>query len=258
MTRTQKDLPGEVTHPSHPAHKLELVDTAGAPFKCDGCKEPGDGPRYTCGCGGGSFDLHPSCALAEDTVAPPLFGGATFEFLPEPPAPSGGRICDACGDDVRGFVYHCSGRGLDLHQPCAALRASVTHGGHAFELQNKAGGRCIICRQNGRRRNFWAYRSRYDGRSVYLHVACMKEMARRRWEDQAYSSRLGGGCIVQASVPMVEGLLQSMPRNAQGRSGFDRFVKMLGTVVSVIIAVIFGNPFAMIAAVVGPTGFLRD
>jgi Tfp pilus assembly protein PilN len=72
----------------------------------------------------------------------------------------------------------------------------------------------------------------------------MKEMARLRQ-------------IVQARAPSMDRMLQSLPRKTRKSTGFQRFWKMVGAVVSVIIAVIFGNPVVMVAAIAGPGGLLR-
>ena len=114
---------------------------------------------------------------------------------------------------------------------------------------------CGLC--GDRRRGFWAYRSFFDGVAVDLHVACMKDMARLSWEA-ARMNRVGGGHqIVQASLPNMDRTLQSLRRDRRKRNGFDRFIGIVSTVASIIIAVIFGNPVAMIAAIAGPGGFLR-
>lgn len=64
--------------------------------------------------------------------------------------------------------------------------------------------------------------------------------------------------MLVSSSPAMDGVLQSVPRRRTPRSGgFERFCKIVNVVVSVIIAVIFGNPMAMISAVAGPDGLLR-
>ncbi|CAO2201675.1 unnamed protein product [Urochloa humidicola] len=270
-----EDPPAEIFHPEHPAHDLKLV-TAGVTFVCDGCKEPGDGARYTCGgggcCGSTSFDLHPPCALADEDGAlrHPMFAGRDFFFLPAPPPPVDKTICDACGEPVRGYVHHCfeeGEHGLDIHPCCWTLQPTITVHGAAFELCNdkQASSRhCAFCGEKGRRSKFWAYRwyNANDGRHVYLHVACVKNAARRTW-DEAYHKRVGsGGGVVQASMPAIEAAVQQslVSRNARSssRSGFDRVMKIITTVAQIVIAAIFGNPIAMIGALVGPGGFFRD
>ncbi|CAD6265509.1 unnamed protein product [Miscanthus lutarioriparius] len=259
--RQYEDPPEEISHPAHRGHILKLVTNAGTTFVCDGCKEPGDGARYTCDCcESPSFDLHPPCALADEdtTLEHPLFRGSKFVLLPEPPAPVDGTVCDACGEPARGLVHHCFEDDLDLHPCCARLPDRILQDGRVFELRRKTSGACGLCGgDSGRRRNkFWAYRSYFDGEAMDLHVACMKDMARLSWEA-SYQSRSGGGQIVLASLPNIERTLQSLPVNKRRKSGFDHFVKIVRTVAGIIIAVIFGNPVAMIAAIAGPGGLLR-
>jgi len=254
-----EDPPAKIFHRAHPAHDLKLV-AAGATFVCDGCKEPGDGARYACDCGGDSFDLHLPCALADedDALRHPMFPGRDFFFVPEPPPPVDRTICDACGEPARGYVYHCFEANLDLHPCCACLPGRLLQDGRVFELRRKASSSSRPCGLCGdRRRGFWAYRSYFDGEAVDLHVACMKDMARLSWEA-ACMNRVGGGHqIVQASLPNMDRTLQSLRRDRRKRNGFDRFIGIVSTVASIIIAVIFGNPVAMIAAIAGPGGFLR-
>uniref|UniRef100_A0A0E0LUR0 DC1 domain-containing protein n=1 Tax=Oryza punctata TaxID=4537 RepID=A0A0E0LUR0_ORYPU len=261
--RLFEEPPAKITHWAHPEHELTLASTAGAPFRCDGCQEPGgDGPRYRCApC---NFDLHTDCAIPPATLQHPLLfkAGCTFVFLREPPAPAVNRQCDACGDDVRGFVFHCHDRDLDLHPCCASLEDRIITGGdgdgdgRVFELTKAAASRrrCGVCGDKSSR--FWFYRGRFDGEDVYIHVACVKELAVRRWEA-SYRRRSGAGQIVLAGAPLMEGALQSLSRKSRRSGGFERFSKIVGVIVSAIIAVIFGNPMGLIAAVAGPDGLLR-
>lgn len=261
MTRLFEDPPAAISHPAHPEHDLNLVTTstgAGAgPFRCDGCMQPGEGPSWY-RCEPCNYDLHTCCALPSPTLEHAMFKGRTFVFHHEHPSPACGRFCDACGDDVvaGGFAYHCRDRDLDLHPCCALLEPSFVHDGRAFELRMDASGRCGMCsRADGRRRRkFWSYVVYEDGKAVYLHVACLKDAHARRGRS------IGGGrqILVEANnSPITEGVLQSLPRSTRRSGGFDKFRRIVGVVVSVIIAVIFGNPLALVSAVAGPGGLLR-
>ncbi|RLM60806.1 hypothetical protein C2845_PM14G10810 [Panicum miliaceum] len=234
-----EDPPAEIFHRAHPAHGLKLA-AAGGTLVCDGCKEPGDGARYACGCGGSvSFDLHPPCALADEDEAlrHALFPGCDFFFVPASPPPVDRTTCDACGELARGYVYHCFEADLDLHPCCACLPGRVLQDGSVFELRRKASivtsgearssRPCGLC--GGRRRGFWAYRSCFDGEAVDLHVTCMKDLARLSWEAAACSKNWGGGGhrIVQARLPNMDRTLQSFPRDKRKRSGFDRFTRIV-------------------------------
>lgn len=207
-----EEPPAEITRDAHPAHALRLVATDdGAPFRCDGCKEPGSGQgrRYRCG-HGCDFDLHVACALAGPTLRHPLFGeGLEFQLLPEAPPPVDKTFCNACGLRAPGLVYHCFDRDLDLHPTCAALKPeSAFPGGHLAQLGWEAAEhRCVACdaaAAAGKR--FWAYRWAYGGTHGYLHVACMKKIAFQSWE-QAYQASVVGGGLVEASVPTMTAVL---------------------------------------------------
>ncbi|OEL20424.1 hypothetical protein BAE44_0018557, partial [Dichanthelium oligosanthes] len=145
------------------------------------------------------------------------------------------------------------------------LQPTITihvQGAQAFELCDEGPRQCAFCcgKKGQRRRDLWAYRWYNNSRYVYLHVACVKKNASRTW-DEAYHSRVGsGGGIVQASMPAVEAaVLQSLTRNERtSSSGFDHIRKIVSTVASIVIAVIFGNPLSMIGTLLGPGGFLRD
>ncbi|OEL13868.1 hypothetical protein BAE44_0025113 [Dichanthelium oligosanthes] len=212
-----------------------------------------------------------------------MFGDATFVLLLEPPSTAtatggqgnkgkggggNGRVCDACGDPVHGLVYHSFDDGdLDLHPCCARLPNRLMQAdGRTFELRRRpspSSRPCGMCGGGGvsgrrRRREFWAYRSCVDGEDMDLHVACMKEMARLSW-DAERQGRVGGGQIVLARAPAsMDRVLQALPRKTRRSSGFQRFWKIVGAVVSVVIAVIFGNPVVMVAAIAGPGGLLQS
>ncbi|KAM0906086.1 hypothetical protein ACQ4PT_017038 [Festuca glaucescens] len=173
--RLFEDLPPAISHPAHKAHELKLITIDGALFRCDGCMQlSDDGPRYSYeAC---SFDLHTCCTVPTATLQHALFKKCTFTFHREPP--SGGRHCDACGDDVAGFVYHYHKRGLDLHPSCAQLPERHVQDGQVFELRKEVSRPCHFCGKNGYRSEFWAYRSYCNGEVSYLHVACFTSKKR--------------------------------------------------------------------------------
>ncbi|CAO2143658.1 unnamed protein product [Urochloa humidicola] len=243
--RLYEEPPPEISSDAHPAHKLKLVSADGPPFRCDGCKEPGSGKnrRYSCAAGC-DFDLHTTCALASPTLKHPLFGGdLEFKLLPTAPPPVDATYCDACGGRARGLVYHCSSNNLDLHPCCAALKMESVAGhagGHLIQLCREAQLACVVCGDDGGRRSsssstttkrFWAYRWRYDGVTGYLHVACMKKIAVMSWELE-YEGAAGGASIVEASVPVMEGMLRrrgSVGDKGSGGGGVDFGIRGLGS-----------------------------
>lgn len=225
--------PEMITHHDHPQHKLRLVTTTcDMPFRCDGCLEPGYAPRYRCdAC---NFDMHTFCSNLPAILQHPMYKGRIFRFCPKPPPPSGRRVCDACGDPVRGFIYHCFGANLDLHPCCASLHGPIILDGLAFDIG--APRKCCLCmREKGPERDLWCYHSNINGEGVYLHVACIKHFAGRRW--QAGREKKYGGQIMLASEElMMEGPLKSIS------SEKDRII--VGGVMRIIISVIFGDPTA--------------
>uniref|UniRef100_A0A0E0QIS0 DC1 domain-containing protein n=1 Tax=Oryza rufipogon TaxID=4529 RepID=A0A0E0QIS0_ORYRU len=151
-----------------------------------------------------------------------MFEVSAFAFLAEPPAAAaGGRICDACGDGVRGFVYHSDDPDLDLHPCCAFLRRRVVvQDGRHFELRKRAPLRRPVRREE----------------RPPPQLLGVPDLRRRR-RTRVPAHRVRQGRTPRASVPR-----RRTPRSG----GFERFCKIVNVVVSVIIAVIFGNPMAMI------------
>lgn len=174
----------DIKHRSHPAHDLKLSHPA-TPYICDGCKEIGYGICYRCReC---RFYLHKECAIPHSPTYHHLFKGSKFDFYRRSPT-SGGRICDACGKDVNGFLYHCSSTGYDMHPNCAKLPLILNGEGLTLELKGKASA-CQKCRVSGRRSNGWSYVSSCG--KYCLHVACVKEMIIEAWEKKYFNQQKG-------------------------------------------------------------------
>ncbi|CAD6254208.1 unnamed protein product [Miscanthus lutarioriparius] len=182
----------------------------------------------------------PLLGLHLHVLVHPLFGYGKFEFrfLHEAPSPVERRICDACGEPTRGYVYHCSEQDHDLHQCWASLPVRFLQDGRAFDLHRRASRPCAFCPDNeGRRRRFWAYLCYVDGDAVDLHVACLKESelketARRSWEAYYRKQDVGDGAMNFDS--MLENMFSSS-------IGFHKFGKIAGTLASFITALVFGN-----------------
>ncbi|GJN30876.1 hypothetical protein PR202_gb19219 [Eleusine coracana subsp. coracana] len=223
------DLPAVISHEAHRAHKLKLVTTDGPPFRCDGCMEPGSGQGRRYRCDSCDFDLHTSCAVPEYTLKHPLYGDDLEFQLLHSPLSVDGKFCNACGYATLGFVYQCSrkdNKDLELHPCCAALKMeTVLPDGHILQLCKEAKQDCLFCREKGRplsssssspaskkfwtsfrKEKLWAYQWRCGGSEGYLHVVCMKKIAAQIWE-QTYQDSPGGG-VVEASVPVMKGMLQ--------------------------------------------------
>ncbi|KAF2919553.1 hypothetical protein DAI22_08g143000 [Oryza sativa Japonica Group] len=156
------------------------------PTQCDGCKELGAGHRFKCEQCNSKVYYDMCCATAPHTLKHPLFPGSVFRFLRKPLASECGRACDACGDLMHGFVYHCFERGLDLHPRCARLPVRTANvKGYVMELRRvSACSRCCICMcgKEGYRNKFWSYRSSQEGQDINVHMACLKDLASKSHE----------------------------------------------------------------------------
>ncbi|KAL5221303.1 hypothetical protein ABZP36_026016 [Zizania latifolia] len=250
MTLLFDEPPAKITgHRAHPEHELEMVATAGTFFRCDGCQEPGGAGRWY-RCEPCDFDLHIFCARPPATLQHTLFTGSTFKFLDKPPQPEDGRKCDACGERVGGFVFHCEKKDLDLHPCCASLKERIVHEGVVFELRKETSHRWCSCCQN-RCREFWFFRCRFNGEDLYIHLTCLKKEARDRWESTC--RRLSGADqIVHAGAPMIKSALQSMSNKTRRSSGFKHFGEIAHFVGRTVISVLLGNPMPVFEAVAGP------
>ncbi|URD90362.1 C1-like domain [Musa troglodytarum] len=258
---------GEITHFSHPQHKLRF-EYAEVPFKCDGCKEVGIGSRFKCNlC---DYDLHRQCALP--SVAPlrhAFYPKCAFQFLARPPGDAS-RFCNACERDVAGFVLHCGACGFDLHPCCAALPHVLdagAGGGDAVRLYlyRKAGAPCHRCGRKGRS---WSYRSAC--KKYNLHVACVMEMLEESWHELFNGGgdgdgggagkrglvggvhggmgvgMVGGGYGVR-KIPSIKGWEKNHHR---GKGKVKRCCEVAAMAVQLIISAVLGDPTAIIAGIV--------
>jgi len=212
MTRTgESSRPALISHPAHPEHELVLA-AAEQKFECNGCKQHGKGISYRCEpC---DYDIHTCCVPPETSLKHPLLNGCKLDFLLKPPGPR--RMCDACGEEVLGFVYYNRDRDIDLHPCCATNPQRVVLDGVMFNLhaERDSAHICGRCKQNGRRNSFWSYRARDDdGKLVYLHLGCIIN---------------GAGSQVQSQVESVPTELQ----NAPGRMTWYRSVWKITKIVA--------------------------
>ncbi|KAF5181496.1 C1-like protein [Thalictrum thalictroides] len=236
---------GEITHFSHPQHKLKF-EYLEAPFKCDGCKEVGIGSRYKCNyC---DYDLHMHCAIPSPTINHPFYHKCSFQFLSKPPG-NIPRFCNACEKDVSGFVYHCKLCGFDLHPCCAKLPYVLDDGEIKLFLYRKVSSACHRCGRKGRS---WSYRS--TCKKYNLHVACVKEMLVESWHELYFGPRYGGGNNttktkkLETRIPSLKGTLQNHHRS---KSKVKKCCEMAGLAIQFIISAVLGDPSTLIAGVVG-------
>ncbi|KAG7011836.1 hypothetical protein SDJN02_26742, partial [Cucurbita argyrosperma subsp. argyrosperma] len=229
----------QVLHPIHPWHNLNLSHTD-TPFNCAGCHEAGIGFNYQClQC---DFTLHKLCAMAPPKITHPFYPKCAFDFFFSPPG-AAARFCDACRNDVSGFVYHCKRCGFDLHPCCANLPQVLDDGEHDLYLSMKLSGPCHRC---GGRGPGWSYKSKC--RSYNLHLSCVKELLVESWQAMYLKVDKNKVIEVQTRIPSLKGTCQSHPR---GRGKVEQGFLMASRAVRCIVSAMLGDPTAMIAAVVG-------
>ncbi|XP_047323768.1 uncharacterized protein LOC124927407 [Impatiens glandulifera] len=239
----------EITHLSHPRHKLRLNYT-NIPFKCNGCKEIGIGSHYNCS-SSCDFDLHTHCAIPKPSISHPFYTECSFQFLSQPPGTIE-RNCNACEKRVTGFLYHCRKCGFDLHPCCARLPMVLVddHQGKVkLNLFEKVSSKCQRC---GKKGQSWSYRSSCNRYS--LHVACVKEMLVERWHENE---------ITRVPLNLKEILQIDHDKddddddddgNKKGKKkkkkGKNKFSEMAGIAFQFILSAILGDPTALIVGVV--------
>jgi hypothetical protein len=231
----------------------------GAPFRCDGCMEPGSGEGRRYRCDNCEFDLHTSCALLPNTTTTkqkhPPYGDLEFELLLRPPPSSTGdaKLCNACGHATLGFVYHWSEKKkeeeVNLHPCCAALRMeTILQDGHILKLCKEAKQDCLVCGEKARppsssahnnkfwrfrKEKLWAYRWQHGDKDGYIHVACMKKIADQSWEH-SYQDCAGGG-IVAASLPVMKSMLQLRPSPSSDGTKTARGIAVVASIAAKVI-----------------------
>jgi hypothetical protein len=177
MNSEDMDL-GPVTH----EHSLQCKPP-GAPYKCSGCKELGFGSSYHCenniNC---NYILHEGCLNPDPYALHPFYERSKFKFHKELTGYE--RVCDACGKDVLGYVYHCSSTNIDLHPCCLNLKHSISDesGNVTLKLSHRVRPKCAKCKHKyvvGRVQG-WSY---YDGNSCCYHVSCLKDLILEKLEE---------------------------------------------------------------------------
>ncbi|GLT78170.1 hypothetical protein SLA2020_497160 [Shorea laevis] len=232
----------EITHCSHPQHKLKLKDSE-ILFKCDGCKEFGNGSSYRCDfC---NFDLHVHCAIPSPSISHPLFPKCSFQFLSRPPGDKP-RYCDACKKDINGFVYHCKCRGFYLHPCCAELPSVLNDGEVELSLRGKMSARCNKCRREWRS---WSYRSAC--KKYNFHVACVREMLVENWHELYLGRGKGSGRKLETRIPGLKNTLQITPHQMGKGKKVKKCFEMAFLALRLLISAVLGDPTVLIAGVIG-------
>ncbi|XP_054789570.1 protein VACUOLELESS GAMETOPHYTES-like [Prosopis cineraria] len=266
-----------MNHPYHLQHPI-VLKREGRPCKCSGCKELGFGPRYHCSKRDCPFILHDHCATARPTDRPRIhafMGNRPFEFLWAPPAGPYRRYCDACGRDVRGFLYHDQSRhGFDLHPCCINLRRTMSdsHGTMELSLKDKVDYTCVKCKrkdldnvQSKEPFRGWSYVSSC-GNYCY-HVYCVKTLILENWETGYFNVSSSSSSLVTISettnsvrrmMPNRSSITSATSSSAMERRSLARpgvsstkvLIKMAKVGFNLIMSVVLGNPTPLFDALV--------
>lgn len=160
------------------------------------------------------------------------------------------RYCNACNNDVTGFVYHCKTCGFDLHPCCAKLPMVLDDGEIKLYLYMKVGSPCHRCGRKGRS---WSYRSAC--KNYNLHVACVREMLVENWHEIYIGNGRGkGGRKLETSIPSLKNTLVTAHNNRRRGSRGKKVKKcceIAGLAVQFVISAVLGDPTALIAGIVG-------
>lgn len=233
----------ELFLPIHPQHKLNLEYTE-IPFNCNGCKEAGIGFKYRCHdvC---EFNLHKQCALAPSTLNHPFYKKCHFQLHNLPPGPVL-RLCNACHNEVQGFVYHCKKCGFDLHPCCVNLPQVLNDGEHNLYLYNKLSRPCHYC---GRKGQGWAYVT--DCKMYILHVSCVKKLLVESWEAKYLNVDKNMVRELETRIPSLKGSSKNHQGDRSGGGNLSKYCEIAGNAVNIIVSAILGDPTALIAGVIG-------
>ncbi|XP_048333977.2 uncharacterized protein LOC132799164 [Ziziphus jujuba] len=235
-------------HASHPEHPLELKSHHEPAYKCDGCKETGFGKRYRCDlC---DFDLHKDCMFLTNKTSHAFFKGSTFEFFEQPPRQNKRcnnckRYCDACGKQIKGFVYHCQKNDLDLHPCCSNLKEVLKIDGKEFRLSERVDSSCFWCGKVKVQGSFsgargWSYVSMCN--EYHLHVHCATEMVSEVWKNK---DKLGNDnnnnnndCLDLENLKLPKDLAKLRKDGARG----NKYWRIIKTILRTIACILMGEP----------------
>ncbi|MED6138529.1 hypothetical protein PIB30_075018 [Stylosanthes scabra] len=241
-------------YPSH-SHPLHF-NPPGAPYKCSGCKELGFGPSYSCeNC---NYILHEECTNVDRLAFHRFFPKSHFEFYENSPGYRA-RVCDACGKDVLGFVYHCSQTGFDLHPCCLKLKDSVCDkdGCVRMKLCEKVPRKCLKCKSKivVNKVKGWCYVSCEDTSSCY-HVSCVKELILENWKRGYFSTtqeqeeQNNNYSIINHEMIDYESNQLALRRSSRRLKKIKKYTQIAVVVFKLIFSAIFGNPISAIATLV--------
>lgn len=244
----------ELIHELHPNHKLKLI-SEGTPYRCDSCKELGFHLRYTCEEKSCSFHLHKGCAEASPSLSHDFYKNCRFLLKSGMPR----RVCDACGMDVNGSIYHCYDCGKkDLHPCCAHLERKLIDGDVELQLKKEMPSECYIC---GKKKvegvTTWGYVSAC--KTFSLHISCVKQQMLESWMSGIKSSSHckeptkgmeevaegDGRALVKRRTPVLQ-LAVGETKRVASTGKFSKIKKMAQIAITVIVAALLGDPTALL------------
>ncbi|CAJ1932670.1 unnamed protein product [Sphenostylis stenocarpa] len=233
-----------------PSHAQAMkVKPPGAPYRCSGCREMGFGRSYHCENDNCSYILHEECANAVSHDFHPFFPKSHFEFYEKAPGLRT-RYCDGCGNDVLGFVYHCSRTGYDLHPCCLNLkdRISDEEGCVTLELCKSVPSKCVKCKHRNVVEGVkgWSYVS--SGGTYCYHVSCVKEMILENWKRGYFSQVVRENSEVAVRINRLE--MVECGRRSRRSGTMKKYTKIAVLVFRLIFSAIFGNPITAIVGLV--------
>jgi len=248
---TDMGLITKIKHSSHSEHFL-LLKYPREPYECNGCRVLGLGPCYECEHEDCSFYLHEECANATPSALHSFNSKCSLRFHSRAPQ-RGRRFCDACGQDVLGFVYQCKyKKPHDYHPSCLKLQHTLTAGdGTRLHLRKKLPSKCLNCgsRKTSNKIEGWSYVSSC-GHYCY-HVACVKDMILKKWKEGYFLqdgnvNETDNYLTLQSAIPSRELELPSRKSSSKARNIWRKAKKAI----MLIISALFGDPTTLISVLV--------
>lgn len=244
---------GGLIHDYHHHHDL-MLEYDEMPFRCYGCLEAGFGHRYTCveQCG---HVLHMDCANPKATLAHPFFPDCVFLFLVSSEKDC---RCDACGASIDGYVYHCFDKGKNLHPCCANLKhrlpVETEEGTMTLVLRHKSSSKCYKCGKKHliKGANSWMYVS--ESEEHHFHVSCVKNNMLEILDDFILGGKGAAPNLEANEIRALDKGLHKLSvargKDSGNKGKFAKLKKIVKIAITVVMAAVFGDPTALVAAVI--------
>lgn len=204
-------------------------------YVCDGCQVGGFGKRFRCDeC---DYDLHVACMHSTPTTTHKLFKDSTFKFYDQLPRNCNEckRDCDACGKQVKGFVFHCHIKDLVLHPCCCNLKNEVEYDGMKFHLHKTESKYARSNQIKG-----WSYVSECG--KFNFPVYCIWKML--------FESRKEGKSISIDDLSLENLELPIQRQQLKRNSGMGKMLlKMVKVILQAIVSIFIGDPTTALASI---------